>query len=94
VPPGGGEKTVKTKTFVIGIILACGGLSLALIGAFTGLFFAFRNIDAALSTKIDALFAAIESGTFSDTYSTLTAPELRKVTPRKEWEQLGLAMGR
>lgn len=84
---------MRTRTIVIGIILACGGLSVIVIAACAGFFFfTFRNMDAAVSPKIDALFAAIDNGTFGDTYATETAPELRQATTRKEWEQLGLAI--
>ena len=54
------------------------------------LFLGFKNTDAALSPKIDALFAAIDDGTFNDMYATETTPELRTAATRKEWEQLGL----
>ena len=84
---------MKSRTIVIGVILACGGLAMVVIAACAGfLYFGYRNMDAALSSKIDALFAAIDNGTFGDTYPTETAPELREATSQKEWEQLGLAI--
>jgi hypothetical protein len=86
-------KSMKSRTIVIGVILACSGLAMVVIAACAGFwYFGFRYTDAALSPKIDALFAAIDNGTFGDTYPTETAPELRKAIGRKEWEQLGLAI--
>ena len=61
-------------------------LSVAAIAACAGFFFfAFKDMDAAVSPKIDALFAAIDDGTFGDTYGTETTPELRAATSQKEW---------
>jgi hypothetical protein len=87
------ERSMRARTIVIGIILACGGLCVAAIAACAGFFyFALRTADAALSPKVDALFAAIDDGTFGDTYAAQAAPELREAVTRKEWEQLGLAI--
>ena len=86
-----GEQSMRTRTIVIGIILGCGGLFVVAIVACAGHFFlGFRNTDAAFSPKIDALFAAIDNGTFKDMYATETTPELKKAATREEWEQLGL----
>jgi hypothetical protein len=84
---------MKSRTIVIGVLLAFGGLATVVIAACAGfMYFGFRNMDAALSPKIDTLFAAIDNGTFGDTYPTETAPELREAIGQKEWEQLGVAI--
>jgi hypothetical protein len=84
---------MKTRTIIIGIILACGGLFVAAIAACAGfVFFTFKNMDAAVSPKIDELFAAIDNGTFGDKYETETTPEFKKVTSRTQWEQIGMAV--
>ena len=71
---------MKTRTIVIGIILGCGGLFVVMVAACAGLLFlGFRTTDAAFSPKIDALFAAIDNGTFKDAYyATQTTPEYRE----------------
>jgi hypothetical protein len=84
---------MKTRTIVIGIILACGGLLLAAIAVCAGFFyFAFKNMDAAVSPKIDELFAAIDGGTFSGKYEAETTPEFKKATSHEQWDQLGSAI--
>ncbi|MGO8753273.1 MAG: DUF4019 domain-containing protein [Thermoguttaceae bacterium] len=55
-------------------------------------FFAFRNTDAAVSAKVDAIFAAIQIGTFDEVYTRESAPELRQSITPKEWRQLGLTI--
>lgn len=79
-------KASKTLLFVaiggglfVAAIVSCGGL----------LFFKFRQTDSEFSPLIDELFAAIEKGTFSETYDTHTSPELRQVSTQETYEQLG-----
>ena len=87
---------MSTRAVVIGIILACTAAAVLLVAACAGLFVsAFRNIgkaDGAISSKVDALFAAIDKGTFGDLYATATTPEFREKVSRKEWDQIGLAV--
>jgi hypothetical protein len=84
---------MRSRTIVLGIILACGGLLFVAIAACAGFFFfAFKNMDAALSPKIDALFAAIDNGTFSGKYAAETTAEFKNATSHEQWDQLGSAI--
>jgi hypothetical protein len=81
---------MRTRSLVILIILACVGVLTALaVGGGVLLYLAFKNVDADLSPRIDAMFAAIEDGRFGETYFTDTAPELRAAQTRAEYEQVG-----
>ncbi len=81
---------MKTRTVAIVILLAGGLGFLTIIAACAGfLFLTYRNLDAEVSPKIDAIFAAIDNGTFGETYSTETAPELRETATLEEYRQLG-----
>jgi hypothetical protein len=84
---------MKTRTLVITIILACGGMFLAMIAVCVAAFFlVYKNVDKMVSPKVDALFAAIDNGTFGETYATETTPEFRAATSRKDYEQIGQAV--
>jgi hypothetical protein len=84
---------MKTRTLLLVIFLACGGLMAACIAACAGAFvFMYRIADTAVSPKIDALFAAIDKGTLGATYLTETTPEFRAAVSRKEYEDLGRAI--
>ncbi len=84
---------MKTSTLLILIFTACGGLAVVLIAACAGAFFFLtKNVEADVSPRVDALFAAIDRGTFGATYLTETTPELRKAVSRKEYEDLGRAI--
>jgi hypothetical protein len=81
---------MKTRTIVIIVFLACGGLFAVLIAAVAAFFFlGFTHTDADLSPRIDAMFAAMENDTFGETYATETAPELRAGQSREQYEQVG-----
>ena len=49
----------------------------------------FQKMDAVLSPKVDALFRAIDDGTFAGTYSTGTTPEFREAMTRQQYDELG-----
>jgi hypothetical protein len=81
---------MKTSTLVIFIVLACGGLFLALVAACAGFFYyTYQSMDVSLSPKIDALFAAIDDGTFGETYETIAAAELRHLQTKAKYEETG-----
>jgi rubrerythrin len=66
---------------IIGL-LSCGGL----------LFFGYRAATDSAGPQIDHLFAAIENGTFGDTYETDTTPELRAAASKQQYEEIGDAV--
>jgi hypothetical protein len=66
---------------IIGL-LSCGGL----------LFFGYRAATDSAGPQIDRMFAAIENGTFGDTYETDTTPELRAVASKQQYEDIGNAV--
>jgi hypothetical protein len=81
---------MKTRTLVLTIVLAVGGLFLVLVVGAVGLFLVFyKNADAAVSPKIDSLFAAVDNGTFAGTYLTETTPELRAALSQEKYERIG-----
>jgi endogenous inhibitor of DNA gyrase (YacG/DUF329 family) len=81
---------MKTRTIVISVVLACGGLLVLLVIAGVGIvFYIYSNADTATSPKIDALFAAIDNGTFGQTYLTETTPEFRQALSREKYEEIG-----
>lgn len=81
---------MKTKTILLIIISACGGLFIAAVASCAGYFFlAFRNMDATVSPTIDELFAAIDQDTFAETYDTRTSSELQEAVTREQYEELG-----
>lgn len=54
------------------------------------LFFSlYRNADQNVSPRIEALFTAMENGTFAETYDTETCPELRQAATRDQYSTLG-----
>ena len=81
---------MKTRTLVIGTLLGCGCLFLVSVVACGGFFiYMYKNADKEISPKIDSLFAAMDKGTFGDTYGTETTPEMQQVFPKEKYEQLG-----
>ena len=100
VPPGlrapegeakGREGKMKTRSLVLLIVLGCGGLFAVMVAICAGaFFFAFKSTDAAVSPKVNALFAKIDDGTFGGAYATETSPELRAALSKEKWEQIGL----
>ncbi len=50
------------------------------------------QIDDIASLRIDLLFAAVAKDNFASTYDSLTSPELRESTSRKDYEAYGLAL--
>jgi hypothetical protein len=49
--------------------------------------------EEAVSARIDTLCKAIEAGQFGQTYDTLTAPRLRKLTSKEDYGRYGAAIG-
>lgn len=81
---------MTTKSAVITVIAVCGGFLVAAIAVCAGVFLrTYRSMDADLSPKVDAIFAAINDGSFGDKYATETTPEFQKVMTRKQYEEFG-----
>lgn len=79
-----GGKIVLIILAILGIlfvlaIAACGGL------AWWGVNQAKKMADA----PVDAMFAAIDSGTFGDTYDTMTTSDFRSTMTREEYVAMG-----
>jgi len=80
------------KTVAI-ILAACASLGIIGIASCAGLLYVgYKNTDAAISPRIDAMFSAMEDGTFSDTYQTETTQELRSVATKEQYEATGQAV--
>jgi hypothetical protein len=80
---------MKSRKPLVVIGLACGGGFLVLAICAGGLYWLYKTADSAVSSKIDALFAMIDNGTFGEAYQTETSPELQKVVSREKWQQIG-----
>jgi hypothetical protein len=84
---------MKTRTVVLLVLLLCGGLSLVAVALCGGaFFFLYKNADASVSPRIDALFAKIDDGTFGDAYLTDTSLEFRERVSQEQWDQIGLVV--
>lgn len=82
----------KGKTIAI-ILAACAGFGLLLVVSCAGLLFmGFKNTDANISPRIDAMFSAIENDTFAETYETETTQDLRNAATKEQYEALGNAI--
>ena len=80
------------KTIAI-VLVGCAGFGVLLIAGCAGLLFVgFRNTDAAVSPRVDAMFRAIERGEFADTYETATTEEFRSVTTKQQYAAIGEAI--
>ena len=61
-----------------------------MVGSCAGLlYFGFKSADGTVSPLIDALFAAIDNGTFPETYETETTKEFRDVTTKQQYADIG-----
>lgn len=83
--------TGKTIAIVLSVLGGCGFLAILACGGL--LFMGFRNADTAVSPRVDAMFNAMETGTFADTYETHTTAELRNAASKEEYAALGRAIG-
>jgi rubrerythrin len=80
------------KTVVI-ILAAVAGFGVLMFAACAGLvFYGYQSADETVSPHVDALFAAIENGTFADTYETHTTSELQAVVTREQYAAIGDAI--
>jgi hypothetical protein len=82
--------TGKMVALILGL---CGGVGLLLIAICGGLlYWGYRNADASISPKIDAMFVAIANDQFADSYASETTPELNKIVTEEQFVALGKAI--
>lgn len=82
----------KGKTIAI-IVAGLGGSAFLVVLACAGLLYmGYRSADTTVSPRIDEMFAAIEAGSFADTYETHTTAELRASASKQEYAALGNAI--
>ncbi len=81
---------MRTNRVFVVVGIGVGGVAILCLMLCAGGFLAvLRKVDATLSAKVDALFGAIDRGTFAETYSTQTTPGFRETTTREQYGQLG-----
>jgi hypothetical protein len=73
---------VICATFGLGMLALCGGL----------LYVGYRSASESATPQIDRLFAAIEEGTFAETYETMTTQEYRNITSKEQHADIGNAI--
>ena len=82
--------TGKSVALILGL---CGGAGLLLIAICGGLLYSgYRDADASISPKIDAMFVAIANDHFANSYASDTTPELKKVVTEEQFVELGKAI--
>jgi len=76
---------------VVGI--GCGILGVAMIAGCGGLLYlGFKTANTSVGPEIDRLFAAIDDGTFAETYETATTQEFRAATSKEQYAGIGKAV--
>lgn len=80
----------KTVALVIGVVVAAGVVMIASCAGI--IYLGYSSADAKASPYIDQMFAAIENGTFGQTYDTLASKELQAAVSREEYEEMGNAI--
>ena len=80
------------KTIAI-VGIGCGIIGVAMISACGGLLFlGFKTANSSVGPEIDRLFAAIDDGTFTETYETATTQEFRAATWKEQYADIGKAV--
>jgi hypothetical protein len=84
---------MRTRTIVRLALLGCGG-ALAVAIALWGrtLFSGYQKTAAAVSVRVDSLFATGKIDPFAEAYLTKTTPELRATVSKEKWEQIERAV--
>jgi hypothetical protein len=84
---------MTNKSKLLWIVFGGGGLIIAAIASCAGfLFVSFRNTEAAISPRIDNLFAAIEHDAAGDSYLNDITPEFRSFTSEEQFKELAAAI--
>src|SRR4029079_1127895 len=80
------------KTVAI-VAVGCGVLGVAMIAACGGLLYlGYNAANTSVGPEIDRLFAAIDDGTFPETYESATTQEFRSATSKEQYAQIGKAV--
>src|SRR5262245_55495304 len=80
------------KTIAI-VGIGCGVVGVAMIAACGGLLYlGFKTANTSVGPEIDRLFAAIDDGTFAETYETATTQEFRSATSKEQYADIGKAV--
>src|SRR5436190_21067762 len=66
----------------VAMIVACGGM----------LYLGYKTANTSVGPEIDRLLAAIDDGTFPETYETATTQEFRAATSKKQYAEIGKAV--
>lgn len=81
---------MKTRTIAIVAVIVCMTLTLGGMAACAGfLFVSYRNLDAEASPRIDEVFAAMGTDSYSGTYDTHMSAEFQNSTPREKYLDIG-----
>jgi hypothetical protein len=80
------------KTIAI-VGIGCGVVGVAMIVACGGLLYlGYKTANTSVGPEIDRLFAAIDDGTFAETYETATTQEFRAATSKAQYAEIGKAV--
>ena len=79
--------TGKTVALIVGVVVAAGVVMIASCAGI--LYMGFTGANAQASPHIEAMFTAIENGTFGQTYDTLASQDLRDTISREDYERMG-----
>jgi hypothetical protein len=82
--------TGKIIAIVLAIVAAIGVGMVALCGGL--LYMGYRSASESATPQIGRLFAAIDKGTFADTYETMTTSEYRHITSQQQHADIGSAI--
>lgn len=81
---------MSTGKLVASILGVCGGVGVLLIATCAGLFYTgYKNADAAVSPKIDAMCIAIVNDDLVNSYANETATEFKNAVSEEQFVSLG-----
>lgn len=83
---------MNNKKVVLGVVLGCGVVGLAVVLLCSGaLFLSYRAVAGGgdVSVQVDSLFKAMADGKFRETYASRTTPEFRRATSEVQYSQIG-----
>src|SRR5262245_22805775 len=84
---------MSTGKVVAAIAAGFGCLTIIMDAACAGLLFTgYRAAQASAGPEIDRMFAAMEDGTFAETYESATTQEFRNVTSKDQYSDIGKAV--
>jgi hypothetical protein len=84
---------MSSSKLIAPIAIGCGVFGVAVIAACGGLLYVgYKTAQKSVGPEIDRLFAAIDDGTFAETYETATTQEFRSATSREQYAQIGKAV--